>query len=109
MTDETAHKLSSEAVKGKLATITGKDDAVAQKMASTFKSLTALADFTGEAPIPASIRPEEEKIESPAAESASRKPTGPVAFSHVVYINLPATTDVAVYDAIFRSLREHIL
>lgn len=27
----------------------------------------------------------------------------------VVYINLPATREAAVYDAIFKSIREHLL
>lgn len=108
LTDENAHNLASDAVKGKLATITGKDESVAKKMAATFKALTELADFTEGAPIPLA-KQEEEKVDSPALEKASRQLLGGVAFSHVVYINLPATTDVAVYDAIFRSLREHIL
>jgi len=108
MTDEHAEKLSSENVRGKLATLTGKDDSVVSKMASTFTALSSLADFTGAPPEKPVSKPEEEKVESPALEK-SEKPNIGLAFSHVIYINLPTTTDVAVYDAIFKSMREHLL
>ena len=94
-------------VKGKLSTITGKDEAVTQKMASTFKALCQLADFKQE--LPAKVeKPEEESVESPALEQITPRPQG-LAFSQVVYINLPTTRDVGVYNAIFKSIREHLL
>lgn len=109
MSDESAQTLSAENVKGKLATLTGKDESVVEKMASTFKALVALADFSGE-PTPKAPTPpvqEEDKVESPALQKGAIGRS--LAFSHVVYLNLPATKDVAVYDAIFKSLKEHIL
>ena len=107
LADDHAHDLSVDALKGKLATLTGKDDAVVTKMAATFKALAKLADFKGiPAVTPASA--EAEPVESPALQPASPRGTG-LAFSHTIYINLPATRDVAVYDAIFRSIREHLL
>ena len=109
MTDENAQTLNSENVKGKLATLTGKDEAVVGKMAATFKALTSLADFSGDVQ-PKISSPEdaiEEKLESPALQKSQTAKA--IAFSHVIYLNLPATKDVAVYDAIFKSLKEHIL
>jgi hypothetical protein len=107
LADENAQDLTVEAVKGKLATLTGKDASVVSKMASTFKALCNLTDFKEAAPPQA--KPEtEERVESPALEEVAPKPAG-FAFSHTIYINLPATRDIAVYDAIFKSIREHLL
>ncbi len=107
--DDNAQNLTLEAVKGKLATVTGKDEAVIKKMAQTFKALCKEADFSKAlSPEPENaFTVEEQVVESPALE----KPPHPqrLAFSHCVYINLPTTRDVAVYDAIFKSIREHLL
>ena len=43
---KSAQNMSLEAVKGKLATMTGKDETVVKKMAATFKALCKEADFT---------------------------------------------------------------
>lgn len=109
MTDQNAEKLSTENIKGKLATLTGKDDSVVTKMASTFTSLANLADFSGPPPEKAALKAEDEKVESPALQKVEKPSASGLAFSHVIYINLPTTTDVGVYDAIFKSLREHLL
>ena len=47
-------------------------------------------------------------VESPALDQVTPRLPG-LAFSHTININLPATRDVAVYDAIFKSIREHLL
>ena len=107
MADENAQNLGLEAVRGKLSTLTGKDASVVAKMASTFKALCNIADFS-EKPKAKAEKPEEQSVESPALEQLTPKPHG-LAFSHVVYINLPTTRDVAVYDAIFKSIREYLL
>lgn len=107
LADENAQNLGVDAIKGKLATLTGKDATVVEKMASTFKALCGLADFK-EAPVTVKEQPFEEPVESPALEMVTPKPSG-FAFSHTIYINLPATRDIAIYDAIFKSIREHLL
>ena len=108
--DENAQNLSLDAVKGKLATLTGKDETVVKKMAQTFKALCKEADFTGTVVKP-ELKPADAAdvvVESPALEEVTPRLQG-LAFSHTIYINLPATRDVAIYDAIFKSLREHLL
>jgi hypothetical protein len=106
LADENAQNLSVDDAKGKFATLTGKDDSVVKKMASTFKALTGLADFRG---IPQIESPAiDEPVVSPALEKITPRPNS-LAFAHSIYINLPATRDVAVYDAIFKSIREHLL
>jgi len=107
LADEHAHDLSIDELKGKLATLTGKDQSVIAKMASTFKALAGIADFKEAAP-PRAAAPIEEPVESPALEQITPRPSS-LAFAHTIYINLPATRDVAIYDAIFKSIREHLL
>ncbi len=107
LADENAQDLGVDDLKGKFATLTGKDQSVVAKMASTFKSLAGLADFK-KTPMPEVSAPGEEPVESPALEQVTPRPAS-LAFAHTIYINLPATRDVAVYDAIFRSIREHLL
>jgi hypothetical protein len=75
LTDENAQELSVEELKGKFATLTGKDEAVVQKIASTFKALAGLADF--KQPAPEKPHPlGEEPVESPALEELAPRPTG---------------------------------
>src|ERR1035437_257593 len=108
--DENAQNLSLESVKDKLATLTGKDEAVLRKMAQTFKALRKEADFAVSAPTKKEVNASdaaEVVVESPALDQVAPHAQG-LAFSHTIYINLPATRDVAVYDAIFKSLREQI-
>lgn len=107
LADENAQDLNAEDLKGKFATLTGKDQSVVAKMASTFKALAGLADFKKTAG-PELLKPVEEPVESPALEQVTPRPAS-LAFAHTIYINLPATRDVAVYDAIFKSIREHLL
>jgi hypothetical protein len=109
-TDEHAEKMSRENVKNKLATITNKDTAVVEKMATTFMTLVGLANFA-EAESLVDIEAEEgTSVESPAGvgqATPARQQRG-LAFSHTIYINLPTSTDPAVYDAIFKSIRENL-
>ena len=106
--DETAQNLPDDSLKGKLTTLSGKDAAVVQKMASTFKALCSLADFANAATV-ADIKAEDEQqtVDSPAMNLGTPPPSS-LRFSHTIYINLPATTEIAVYDAIFKSLRENL-
>jgi hypothetical protein len=114
--DENAQSMSMEAVKGKLATLTGKDETVVKKMAATFKALCKEADFTAKEPIEIPVKSSVDSaaaaadlvVESPALDEIQPRLSG-LAFSHTIYINLPATRDIAVYDAIFKSIREHLL
>lgn len=111
--DENAHKLSLDAVKGKLATLTGKDEAVVKKMAQTFLALCKEGDFSAETAktqtaAPSAATAADVVVESPALDEVTPRLPG-LAFSHTIYINLPATRDIAVYDAIFKSIREHLL
>lgn len=120
--DRLANTKSVENLKGWFKTKTGAGDAVAQKIASTFRSLATYGDFSA----PASA----ERTEAPLAEpvkassetqddAASTNPAQPPLQSNthksqigLVYrfeINLPDTQNVDTYRAIFRALREELM
>lgn len=112
-----ANNLTSSEVKGKLASITGQGENVVRNMAATFSALSSEADFSNATPTsalsdtPQVIRNAEGGVDSPASEVPAKPSfgSGTIGFSHTLYINLPATRDVAVYDAIFKALKEHLL
>lgn len=111
-----AHTLSVDKIKGIVATKTNKSDTVVRLIAATFKALSAAADFSKES---SSI--EEPSVPDDETEAANSvpAPTLPVVqhaanhnqpeFHYNIQIHLPTTTDITVYNAIFKSLREHLL
>ncbi|MDP9024407.1 MAG: DUF5343 domain-containing protein, partial [Candidatus Eremiobacteraeota bacterium] len=112
-----AQTLSVDDLKGKLSSITGLGERVVKEMAGTFNALAREADFTtpeeptlkAEAALAAEADSAEQFVDSPALAPGRPAAPGGLAFSHTLYINLPATRDVAVYDAIFKALKEHLL
>jgi hypothetical protein len=113
-----ANEMTASEVKNKLKTLTqgSKSDAVLQWMASTFTALCKYADF--------SKQPAKElvavKKEEPHAEeipnSEDHKLTHQLINKQIttemhynIQIHLPETRDITVYDAIFKSLKEHLL
>lgn len=95
-------------IEGKFKSAHNSTDRVAKLMASTFYSLLALADLQ-----PASKSPEAPAAETPAptVPEAPEKPASPLAptLHYNIQIHLPATKDVEVFNAIFKSLKEHLL
>jgi hypothetical protein len=110
LSDEKAHTRTSSQLTELMKGLTGATGAVAQKMASTFKALASKGtwDEQPEQTRPASSIPEQ--LSPPAAPreepSSGRQP---VNLHHDVHIHLPATSDVAVYTAIFRALRDELI
>lgn len=114
-----AYNLSTTAVKGKLKSLTqGRySDTVIGNMAKTFTGLVKLADFESEQPAagPTEARDETNDINDSVVEND--EPVVPVhgrlpanhTFTYRIEIVLPNTRDKAVYDSIFRSMREHLL
>jgi len=113
--NDKAHEMNQQYVKQKLKTLTRgtKSDAVLNKMAMTFTSLCKLADFSTVKPTlkiekkEPSVKPTKPKIVEKPEEMG--KIYGPVPLAYNIQIQLPSTRDQAVYDAIFSSLKEHIL
>jgi len=119
-----AHELTRADVKGKMKTLTQGQytDSVIDKMVLTFFALAKNSDFEAPppAPPPADETPQEEEVPGdegldpdPGGEDGSRRRTRlPIELGGLVYsiqIQLPESRDPAVYDALFSSLRPHLL
>jgi hypothetical protein len=112
--DRNANTKSVEQLKGWFKTKTGAGDAVAQKMASTFRSLATYANWDGAPPAAA----EEEKSEFSTPERIQppielSQPTGrgksDIGLVYRFEIHLPDTQNVDTFRAIFRALREELM
>ena len=110
-----AQNLTNEEVKNKLKTITQgqKSDKILSLMAMTFRAFCDLADWDA-------VKTDEPKtVEAPPVvkkndnvEDAGTKGVTPKADMNLHYniqIHLPETTNMAVYDAIFQSLKKHLM
>ena len=113
--NEYFHRLLDKELLALIVQITGveSDNRAAQMTVATLKVLKSYADFEA---------PEINKngAEPPSAEETNRGtlslppqqvPSGRVGLnlSYTINLNLPATADQAVFNAIFRSLKEHLL
>lgn len=115
-----ANELSFDEVKNKLRTLYAgkKTDLVIGKIAKTFIALCEYADFSNQEPHKASpeTKPQsEEKKAETSFDQASvpDKPSKAVTLAmdslqYHINIVLPESRDQAVYDAIFKSLKEHL-
>lgn len=105
--DQQANTKTASELKGIFARLSDKGEAVNTKMATTFKALAEMADFKTlpAAPLEVSTSPPKAG-KAPAAQPMDAEKG--IAVHHDVHIHLPESTNIAVYDAIFRSLREHL-
>ena len=113
-----ANDMSVEEVKNKLRTLFAgkKTDLVITNIARTFNALCEYADFSNPPLIRKSVPIQEEKpVHHDAGQKITTLPAslapGKISVSALQYhlnIVLPDTRDQGVYDAIFKSLREHL-
>lgn len=100
-------------IEGKFKSVHNASDVLSKRMANTFFSLLPLADISPpSAPRPSASAAEERKEEvRPAAPAVSAPAALPISpgLHYNIQIHLPATKDVEVFNAIFKSLREHLL
>lgn len=123
-----AQNMTNEEVKNKLKTLTQgqKGDRVIDCMVMTFRALCDFADWNGQTinqvrdkiskanntetvSSPQQINDTHEKLDKvlDTKEYTSNKRTTELHYN--IQIHLPETRDMAVYDAIFQSLKKHIL
>lgn len=127
--DKNANNKTADQLKGWFKTKTGTGDAVAKKVATTFKSLATYADFKiqpveleaeGESPDKGGTPPQLDALHDhlnagiSAASAAAKSAAGGAPKSQIglVYrfeIHLPDTQNVDTYRAIFRALREELM
>lgn len=112
-----ADELSATDVKNKLRTLYSgkKTDGVIDRIAKTFAALCEYADFSQAPPPTAKTEVIEDKkkdlLPHKRTEAGVQALTQAIALDSLQYhinIVLPETRDQGVYDAIFRSLREHL-
>ena len=119
MANTRAHDLPLEKLKGVIATKTSKGDGVVRSIAATFKALSKAADFSD-----SETEPQKEEVKLIKKEQTGLKADdlhkggeplvttlqeGNPTFHYNIQIHLPTTTDITVYNAIFKSLKEHLL
>lgn len=105
------------AIEGLFKSKLNSTDKVAQLQAMTFFALLKQADLKAKAPAPAILdtspkntQPEpEHKEEASGVPKASELRQLTTELHYTIQVHLPATKDIEVYNAIFRSLRENLL
>jgi hypothetical protein len=108
--NEYAYKMNKTDLLSKLRSITGAadDDKTVPAVANTFTELSKLASWNGAAP------PKKQATQTLNSQEVQQtgKPTGfggDFGISYTINLNLPATTEIDVLNAIFKSLRENLL
>lgn len=111
--NEYAWKLDKKDLQSKFRSLLGaaEDDQIIPNVAGTFLELSKLASWEGAAP-----KPKKETTQPASAAGALEQEqvreealTRRFAISYTINLNLPATTEIEVFNAIFKSLRENLL
>lgn len=113
--NEFAHKLGDTELKGLILQVTGleKGNRVAQLVHQTFKKLVANASFDtlpagspSHAATDRTVAGPNDNVEEEEQEAGG---VGRMRLTYTISLNLPATTNVEVFNAIFRSLKENLI
>lgn len=104
--DPQIYKAPEGEIKGAISRVTGQDDESVKRYYATFKTLAGLANFEGKS---AKAAHETQPINAaPTAQTIPSNEERRTAFHYNIQIHLPATSDISVYNAIFRSLKENL-
>lgn len=108
--NEYSQDLSDKDLQGLIVQVTGLEptSSTVKGMVGSFKALKAFASFNE------ADEDDTEESENTDENTGDRSenPLGVVrglGLSYTINLNLPATSDVSVFDAIFKSLKEHLL
>lgn len=115
--NEYAHKLSDDDLKGLIVEETGAeaDSNVVSMSFACFKQLKKFAKWEAPAAEPSLEKPVAEvlalRTAPPTNGTESESPPQRLGLNlgYTINLNLPATSDPAVFNAIFRALKEHLL
>lgn len=116
-----AQNMTNDEIKNKLKTLTQgqKSDRVIEQMAMTFRSLCNYAEWNGQEKVNKTIEVEEKNLTN--ADEQIKSEVDPfntidnsssqkrMDLHYNIQIHLPETTNMAVYDAIFQSLKRHLI
>lgn len=115
--NENPGKADRKAIEGKFKSVHNAKDGPAGLMAGTFMSLLDLADLdVQKTEKPPKIQKEPERQqeipvrnEPDEKSKPSSKNSDGLSLSYNIQIHLPATTDIEVYNAIFKSIRGNLI
>jgi hypothetical protein len=113
--NENAHKKGDGELKGIVAQVTGldHDNPIINHIVGTFKTIKSYASFEEPSSVSV-IEYEEERPDEKIHNGGSNNPPSHenkvgLNIGYNINLNLPATSEIAVFDAIFKSLKEHLL
>lgn len=110
---ENPTKKDNDLIEGKFKSFHNSSDNVASLMSKTFFALLDLADLTKAAKKPSKTPSKEpnnqEHSEPDIPVDKVIERTNGFGLHYNIQIHLPATKDVEVYNAIFKSLKEHLI
>jgi hypothetical protein len=104
--NECAHELDDKNLTGLILQVAGLDQSssIPRAVVGSFNALKAFANFDAAPDTAANEQPESE---NPPTSAGQLIPG--VNLGYTINLHLPPTSDVAVFNAIFKSLREHLL
>lgn len=106
--NEYIHDANDKDLKGVVVQVTGSEptSSTVGAIIGSFKAVRAFAVFDGD-------EVHEASADEPSPEEHHAGDVGvrlsKLGLSYTINLNLPATSDIAVFDAIFKSLKEHLL
>jgi len=112
-----AHKLDNKQLSGHIREITGmaEGNSVLRAITGSFNALKKYADFETSS---GASSPEESSGDQGAGADSGGEGSGgaggggagePLRFGYTINVNLPDTNDITVFNAIFKSMKEHLL
>jgi hypothetical protein len=113
-----AQNMDRAELRGKIKTLTQGQvsDSVVDKMAMTFMAFAAQADFDAPRPDPNEHPPRETEVPDDDTATLGTPPPPPAdepiklgGFVYNIELHLPDSRDPAVYEALFRALKSHLL
>ena len=108
--NESVHELGDEDIQGLIVQSTGLkgDSSTVRAILGSFKALRDFADFSVNAPTQPAP-PIEPAAPATAESTPHSTPPRSLSIGYTINLHLPATSDIAVFNAIFKSLRENLL
>jgi hypothetical protein len=111
--NEYVHNAKDADLRGFIVQVTGaeEDSSTVRQITGSFKALKAFADFSASAAdAGAADAPDGAPGDSDdKPDDGDAALPGGIRLGYTINLHLPATSDVAVFNAIFKSLREHLL
>jgi hypothetical protein len=115
--NEYVHDANDKDLKGLIVQVTGlgEDSKLIASMIGTFKTLKEFADFNADGDLSSDQQEGDEGEDLGGGDSGQGGSRvlgyhgNSIRLGYTIHLNLPATTDIAVFNAIFKSLKEHLL